>query len=152
MDGFTTQQVAQLTEVGRGTLAYWDRSGFLSPSLANGRGIGSPRLYTFQDLVAIRVAYQFRRRGISLQALRRVVRFLQDRHTTCPLAERYLVTDGEDVYTAEGDNVVSLLRQPGQECLFFVMDLNQIVVGLTDTVATLQKAADLLSARQRKPP
>jgi DNA-binding transcriptional MerR regulator len=152
VEGFTTRQVAQLTGVNQKTLQYWDRSGFLSPTLAKAHGAGTRRLYSFQDLVTIRVARQFRGRGISLQGLRRVVRFLQgENQETSPLADLYLVTDGEDVYTAKGDGVQSVLRQPGQGCLFFVMDLRQVVLGLSDMVATLQKAADLLSARPETP-
>lgn len=153
MEGFTTRQVAELTGINRKTLHYWDRSGFLSPKLAKAHGTGTRRLYSFQDLVAARVAHQFRHQGISLQGIRRIVRFLQgEKQEQCPLAEMYLVTDGKDVYATKGDGVVSVLRQPGQGCLFFVVDLQQIVVGLSDTVATLQKAARLLSAGERRGP
>jgi len=158
VDGFKTQQVAELTGVNRKTLQYWDRSGFLSPTLDPAQGTGTRRLYSFHDVVAVRVAHQFRSRGISLQGLRRVVSFLQNQQgSDCPLAEAYLVTDGKDVYATRGKGVESVLRQPGQGCLFFVMDLGQIVGNLNDTAATLQKAANLLSgdkttgAQKRKP-
>jgi DNA-binding transcriptional MerR regulator len=152
VDGFTTQKVAELTGVNRKTLHYWDRSGFLSPSLAQAHGTGSRRLYSFQDVVAVRVGHQLRSQGISLQGLRRVVRFLQNQKgADCPLAERYLVTDGRDVYVTKGGGVESVLRQPGQGSLLFVVDLTQIVGNLGDTVATLRKAAELLSAEEAGP-
>src|SRR5205823_4600908 len=104
---FTTSQAARLAGLKYATVDYWDRTGFLSPSVAPATGKGSDRLYAFQDLVALRVARELRAAGVSLQCLREVVQFLRDqRGVECPLAESYLVTDGKDVYVRDGDAVL----------------------------------------------
>ena len=66
--GFTAGQAAKVTGLKYATVDYWDRSGFLSPSVAGAQGKGSDRVYSFQDLIALRVARQLREAGISLQA------------------------------------------------------------------------------------
>jgi DNA-binding transcriptional MerR regulator len=140
MEGFRTPQVAQLTGVNAKTLHYWDVSGFISPSIAPSRGTGTRRVYSFQDLVALRVARELRAAGISLQGLREVVSFLRrSKDVRHPMAEAFLVTDGKDVFTRQGNALLSVLRKPGQGLLFQV-------VNLTRTVNELHQAALRLEA------
>ncbi|TGV61034.1 DUF433 domain-containing protein [bacterium M00.F.Ca.ET.141.01.1.1] len=56
---FTVDQTARLTGVTRRQLGAWDRKGFFSPSLIGGGGAYT-RLYSFRDLLSLRVLYQLR--------------------------------------------------------------------------------------------
>jgi DNA-binding transcriptional MerR regulator len=131
MVGFRTPKVAKLTGINAKTLHYWAVSGFLTPSLSQAHGRGSHRLYSFRDLIALRVAKQLRQGGVPLQPLRRVVEYLRrQKGLEQPLGEAFLVTDGVDVYTKTGDTLVSILRQPRQGLLFHVLDLTRLVAAL----------------------
>ena len=134
-EGFRIQQVEQLTGVDRRTLDYWDLSGFVHPSIRRATGKGSLRLWSFEDLVALKVAGQLRRAGISLQALRKVIMHLRARGVEQPLAGTYLVSDGKDVYEAHGNAAVSTLRQPGQAGFLWLVDLGCVVAELRAAVA-----------------
>ncbi len=137
-EGFSTAQVERLTSIGAKTLHFWDRSGFLAPSVVQAHGTGSRRIYSFRDLVALRVAGQLRDAGISLQSLRKVVSALRDMHgLEQPLAETYLVTNGHDVFEKHGDDVMSVLRQPGQAMFSFVIDLSRTVEALHEAMSKL---------------
>ena len=130
-EGFSTAQVERLTGIGAKTLHFWDRSGFLSPSILGAHGTGSRRIYSFRDLVALRVAAQLRDAGISLQSLRKVVAVLHTMHgLDQPVAERFLVTNGHDVFEKQGDELMSVLRQPGQGAWAFVVDIHAVVTEL----------------------
>jgi DNA-binding transcriptional MerR regulator len=132
--------------VSRKTLHYWDVSGFLGPSVAKAHGTGTRRVYSFQDLVAVRVARELRNAGLSLQALRRLVRYLRTRGgLKHPMAEAFLVTDGREVFERKGDVLVSALRRPGQGLLFHVVDL-------TRTVDEMHRAVLKLGRPRRQPP
>lgn len=140
-EGFSTAQVEHLTGINAKTLHFWDRSGFLSPSLVQAHGTGSRRVYSFRDLVALRVAAQLRDAGISLQSLRKVVAVLRDmRSLENPLAETYLITNGHDVFEKRGDEVMSVLRQPGQSVFSFVIDLTRTVEQLQADIRQTQTA------------
>jgi DNA-binding transcriptional MerR regulator len=133
--GFSTTQVERLTSIGAKTLHFWDRSGFISPSIVQANGTGSRRIYSFRDLVALRVAAQLRDAGISLQSLRKVVLALRDMHDLeQPLAETYLVTNGHEVFEKHGEDVMSVLRQPGQAMFSFVIDLTRTVEMLQEKI------------------
>lgn len=123
---FGMGEAVRLTGVNRQTLAYWDRTGFLCPSLLpGGRGSGKRRQFSFQDVLAARVARRLRGGGISLQALRRVVEFVQrlEGPLSQPLACRYLVVNGQDVEMLTAGTSVSLLSRPGQVTLALSIDL-----------------------------
>ena len=140
-EGFSTAQVERLTGIGAKTLHFWDRSGFLSPSIVGAHGTGSRRIYSFRDLVALRVAAQLRDAGISLQSLRKVVATLHEIHgLEQPLAETYLVTNGHDVFASNGNELMSVLRQPGQEAWAFVVDIHAVVTKLKHEIQQWQTA------------
>lgn len=141
MEGFTTKEVIKLAGIKNRTLDFWDHSGFIGPSLMQAKGTGSRRLYSFRDILSLRVAREFRDRGISLQTLRKVVEHLQRREgLENPLASMLLVTDGIDVYERQADELVSLLKEPGQRHFLFVLDLPRIVEELKEEVEKLRAA------------
>jgi DNA-binding transcriptional MerR regulator len=141
-EGFPTPVTAKLAGVTVDMLDNWHRSGFLSPSISASPSHGISRVYNFRDVVAIRVACEFRDAGISLQALRRVVKYLRGRKglsTTEVLASTTLITDGRDVFEVEGAMTVSALRRPGQRVLF-VVPLDELVTELQVKARALRAA------------
>jgi DNA-binding transcriptional MerR regulator len=149
VQGYSVSDIERLTGVSRKTLHAWDRTGFLSPSVQSARGTGSRRLYSFQDVVAIRVVSQLRAAGVSLQALRRVVdrvRVLAQRDH--PLAETYLVSDGVDVYERRGAALLSWLRQPRQTVWAFVIDVPSVVRTVINEVARSPSSESLPRGRR----
>lgn len=133
--GYTAGQTCRLTGLKYDRLDHWDRTAFISPSIATATGVGSERLYSFRDLVALRVARELRDAGIPLQSLRKAVEFLRSRGYEQPLSEVYLVSDGSDVFERRGDEVLSVLRRPGQAAFAWVIDLAKIVEELRAALA-----------------
>ena len=79
---FTAEHVRQLTGLSRRQLAYWDRTGFFSPGqVAAESGGVRRRVYSFRDLLALGALARLRNRHrVPLQELRRVGRWLAERH------------------------------------------------------------------------
>src|SRR5450631_3534251 len=101
MDGFSTGEAVRITGVSFRNIDYWARSKFIVPSIADAKGTGTERRYSFADLLALRVARELREAGISTQSLRRIVEFLRTRKgLTNPLAECHLIVTGSDVEVA----------------------------------------------------
>ncbi len=125
MEGFTAGEALRVSGVPYQRLDYWARSGFLPPGLRKASGKGSDRRYSFKDLVALRVADELRKQGVSLQKLRKVVRFLrQHKGEDATLASARLVVSGDDVFIRESDEqVVSALKEPGQAVLALCSNL-----------------------------
>ena len=131
--GFTARQVVKLTGVPYSTLNLWAKNGLVQPSVAPGTGTGSERVYSFSDLVALKVAFELRRSGVTTSSLKKVVDFLrQSEHMEKPLSEARLVVSGRDVAIVREGELVSVLSKPGQGYLSFVVDLPQVLGELAD--------------------
>ncbi|MCI1641149.1 MAG: MerR family transcriptional regulator [Actinomyces sp.] len=94
-------------------LDYWARTGLLEPSVRAARGSGSQRLYSFKDLLVLRVVKKLLDAGVSLQQVRTAVRQLQDRGVD-DLASITLMSDGASVYECTSTDEVIDLLQGGQ--------------------------------------
>ncbi len=125
MEGFTAQQACKLTNCTPHQLRYWDRVGLVSPSLQRTGGRpGVRRLYSFRDLVALRVVRSLLDNGMSLQRVRRAWDYLRrnaelDEH----LAGVKLVTDGQSIFRVSDDEseLLDALRE-GQLAFFVAID------------------------------
>ena len=127
MDGFTAQQACQFTGCTPHQLRYWDRVDLLRPSIqSTGGRPGRRRLYSFRDLVALRVVKSLLDNGMSVQRVRRAWDYLRrsadmDTH----LSEVKLVTDGQSIFRVASDEgeLLDALRE-GQ--LAFFVAINEI--------------------------
>ena len=90
-------------------LDYWSRTALVEPSVRAAHGSGSQRLYSFRDILVLKVVKRLLDTGISLQQIRAAVDHLSDRGTS-DLARLTLMSDGVTVYECiSADEVVDLL-------------------------------------------
>jgi MerR HTH family regulatory protein len=131
IETFSAGQAVKLSGVPYATLDYWVRSGFLSPSVEEAAGKGTDRTFSFRDVVALRVAQRLREAGVSLESLREAARRIRRLRslgsTSDALSSTYLVSDGRTVYEKTGDELVDLVRRPGQLAFAWFIDLGQVV-------------------------
>jgi DNA-binding transcriptional MerR regulator len=90
-------------------LDYWARTQLVEPSVRAAHGSGSQRLYSFRDILVLKVVKRLLDTGISLQQIRAAVQHLRDRGSD-DLAQVTLMSDGVSVYECTSpDEVVDLL-------------------------------------------
>jgi DNA-binding transcriptional MerR regulator len=115
-DGYTSSEVARLCGVSLRQLQWWDERSVVSP-----RQDGHKRIYHPQEVVEISVIAELRRKGFSLQKIRRVLRYLQKdvgKRLSDALtgeSEVHLLTDGKSIYLEDApDRVIDLLKSARQ--------------------------------------
>lgn len=86
-------------------LDYWARTGLISPSIRAARGSGSQRLYSFRDILVLKVIKSLLDTGVSLQNIRAAVDHLRDRGVD-DLAQVTLMSDGSSVYECTSEQEV----------------------------------------------
>lgn len=133
---FTAQQASRLTNCTHHQLRYWDRVDLVKPSIQETGGRpGVRRLYSFRDLVALRVVRSLIDNGLSLQRIRRAWDYLRrEGHMDDELSAVRLITDGVSVYSLNGvdDEVMDALRN-GQ--LAFYNVINEITESVEEDVS-----------------
>jgi DNA-binding transcriptional MerR regulator len=90
-------------------LDYWARTGLVAPSVRTATGSGTQRLYSFRDILVLKVVKRLLDTGVSLQNIRKAVDHLRNRGVK-DLANVTLLSDGATVYECtSAEEVVDLL-------------------------------------------
>tara|TARA_B100000029_G_scaffold170584_1_gene166845 strand:+ start:237 stop:695 length:459 start_codon:yes stop_codon:yes gene_type:complete len=104
-------------------LRYWDKVGLVSPSVQSSNGKpGIPKLYSFRDVVSLRVIKTLLDNGMSIQRVRRAWDYLKrNGELGAHLSNIRLVTEGTSIYSVENDQVFDALKM-GQLAFFDTID------------------------------
>ena len=94
-------------------LDYWARTGLVEPTVRPAAGSGTQRLYSFRDVLLLKVIKRLLDAGVSLQQIRTAVLHLRERGAG-DLAEITLMSDGASVYECTSPDEVIDLLQGGQ--------------------------------------
>lgn len=140
MEGYGSREVEAITGLSQRQIDYWDRMHFIKPSLAMSSGKGTRRLYDFIDLIQFRVAASLREKGISLQKIRKCVKFLRQNRERLerPLASLKFLTDGDSLFvlTTNRKVVMDTLRD-GQ--LVFSIAIGPLLSDLKGRIKEVEK-------------
>ena len=140
MEGFTAHQASKFTGCTPRQLRYWDHVGLVKPSVqGTGGRPGVPRLYSFRDLVALRVVRSLLDGGMSLQRVRRAWDYLNRKAgLDKQLSEVKLITDGVSIFKVARRNgeILDALRE-GQLAFFVAID--DIATGVKADVAQFRE-------------
>lgn len=114
---FSSLEVAEITGVSLRQLQWWDEQGVVSPVQR-----GHKRIYQLHEVIEIGLITELRKKGVSLQKIRKVLRFLQKQlgkglfEAVRNGNEVHLLTDGKNLYLEDSHkNIVDILnnsRQP----------------------------------------
>ncbi|MGZ4476273.1 MAG: MerR family transcriptional regulator [Nocardioides sp.] len=94
-------------------LDYWARTGLVEPTVRGATGSGTQRLYSFRDILLLKVIKRLLDAGVSLQQIRTAVQHLRKRGTD-DLTRVTLMSDGASVYECTSNDEVIDLLQGGQ--------------------------------------
>jgi DNA-binding transcriptional MerR regulator len=138
--GYNSSEVARICGVSLRQLQWWDERNVVSP-----RQDGHRRIYMSPEVVEISVIAELRRKGFSLQKIRRVLRFLQKdmgkrlSEALSATSDVHLLTDGKSIYLEEAANRVIDVLKNARQPMFLVC--------VTDQVKRLTAAAERKPAR-----
>lgn len=139
-------RIAGLTER---QLDYWASTGLIEPvvdrRVSTGRRV---RLYGFVDLLSLLVVAELKRRRVSLQHIRSIVRHLRERGYGRPLSELAFATVGREVYFMHEDGSWEGDLSPDQVVIHEVLNLEPLRARITAGVRRDAKLAGRVERRR----
>ncbi len=124
---YTSGDVARIAGVSLRQLQWWDERNVVSP-----RQEGHRRVYLANEVVEVSVIAELRRKGFSLQKIRRVLRFLQKEmgkrlsDAVQNDSDVHLITDGKNIYLEDQpDRIIDVLKNAKQP-MFLVCVTDQL--------------------------
>lgn len=124
---FSSSEVARLGGVSLRQLQWWDEKKVVSPQHE-----GHKRIYSSEEVVEITVIAELRRKGFSLQKIRRVLRFLQREmgkrlsEVLSQESDLHLVTDGKAIYLEDDSNRIIDIFKNAKQPMFLVCVTDQV--------------------------
>ncbi len=135
---YNARTACKLTGITYRQIDYWDKTHFIKPSVSEAEGTGSVRLYSFQDLVQLKVAKTLKDLGVSLQKMRKAVTWLEKNFPDIkkPLAKMRLITDGNTVFVLTDDKK-KILDTLSEGQLVMSIAVGQIIEAMKGEVAKI---------------
>ncbi|MBD0024068.1 MerR family transcriptional regulator [Gordonia pseudamarae] len=130
--GYRVPTACQIAGITYRQLDYWARTSLVVPSIRSAAGSGSQRLYSFKDILVLKIVKRLLDTGISLQNIRVAVDHLRQRGVE-DLAKITLFSDGTTVYECTSAEEVVDLLQGGQGV--FGIAVSGAMRELTGTIA-----------------
>jgi DNA-binding transcriptional MerR regulator len=118
-EGFSGPTVCRIVGITYRQLDYWARTDLIRPSIADARGSGTQRRYSYRDLVELKVIKKLLDGGISLQSARRAIEYLRT-NLGGDIASANLVISGNTALLARSDGEIVDLVRRGQGVLNIV--------------------------------
>lgn len=107
--GFSGKKAAEIVGITYRQIDYWARTDLVRPSSCDAAGSGSRRIYSYRDLLELRVIKTLLDAGIKLESVRDVFKYLRD-HVESEIAAAHIVISGQSVVLCQGDQLVDVLR------------------------------------------
>jgi DNA-binding transcriptional MerR regulator len=140
-EGYRGPQVCRLVGITYRQLDYWASTGLLRPSIADARGSGSQRVYSYRDVLELKVIKRLLDGGLKLQQARQAVECLRQ-DLGADLASSQLVLAGtRSVLAHSNGEVVDLLA--GGQGVFNVLPLSGVVEELEAAVVAIDRPSPL---------
>jgi len=147
---YTSTDVARIAQVSLRQLQWWDEQKVVSP-----RHEGHKRIYLPEEVVEITVIAELRRKGFSLQKIRRVLRFLQremGRRLADVLAsdsKLHLLTDGKSIFLEDQqDRIIDIMKHAKQP--MFLVCVSDQVRRLDELPKKAARSEALLTSRRAR--
>lgn len=119
-EGFRGPQVCNIVGISYRQLDYWARTKLVPPSIRPAQGSGSQRLYSFNDLVDLKLIKNLLETGVSLQRVREAIDYLHA--LGHDLTGVTIASDGTSVYACKSPEEVYDLLKGGQGVFGIAID------------------------------
>src|ERR1051325_10967753 len=146
--GYSGTKAAAIVGITYRQLDYWARTALIRPSLVDANGSGSRRLYSYRDLLELRVIKSLLDAGIKLESVRKAFEYLRT-HVDSDIARAHLVISGTVVILCDGEQLVDVMRKSGQGVLN-VLAIGGVKSGLDATIVELAGTAGTRDASARR--
>jgi DNA-binding transcriptional MerR regulator len=138
-DGYRGPQVCAIVGITYRQLDYWARTDLIRPSLADAKGSGSQRRYSYRDLVELKVIKSLLDAGVSLKQARTAIDYLRE-NLGEDLSTANLVINGTgSILARNGDELIDILRN-GQT-VFNVVALGGVEAQVNTAIRDLRPLA-----------
>jgi DNA-binding transcriptional MerR regulator len=137
-EGFSGREAADIVGITYRQLDYWARTDLIRPSLADAKGSGSRRRYSYQNLVELKMIKTLLDAGQKLERVREAFQYI--RELGDDLTSAQLVIAGSSVLLVKDEDLIDVVnKHKGQGVLNFLA-MDGVAQEVDAAVAQLEQA------------
>jgi DNA-binding transcriptional MerR regulator len=136
-EGFSGKRAAEIVNISYRQLDYWARTDLIRPSLADARGSGSRRRYSYRDLIELKLVKTLLDVGIKLETVREAFAYVREQLGE-DLSSAKLVLSGKSaVLVRENDELIDVLGKTKGQGVLNLLDLGDVKEEVDDAIIEL---------------
>jgi DNA-binding transcriptional MerR regulator len=109
--GYSGRKAAEVVGISYRQLDYWARTDLVRPSLAEARGSGSRRLYSYRDLLELKVIKTLLDAGLKLESVRQVFNYMREQLGEDISSANLVISGKSSVLVRSGEELIDVLQQ-----------------------------------------
>jgi DNA-binding transcriptional MerR regulator len=141
--GYRGPQVCSIVGITYRQLDYWARTNLLKPSLADAKGSGTQRVYSYTDLLKLKVIKRLLDEGLSLQKARSAIRALEETGNE-PITASLVLNGPNSLLVSSDGQILDLLR--GGQGVLNIVPLGAVVQELQAAIHEFRPRTDEVPA------
>lgn len=138
-EGYSGHAAAEIVGITYRQLDYWARTDLVRPSLADARGSGSRRRYSYRDLLELKTIKRLLDAGIRLEVVREVFAYMRDNLGEDVTRANLVIQGTSTVLVRDDGELIDLVRK-GQGVLN-ILPLAGVKEELDASIVELHPAA-----------
>lgn len=109
--GFSGRRTAEIVGITYRQLDYWARTDLVTPSLAQARGSGTRRQYSYRDLLELKTIKTLLDSGLKLESVRQVFDYMRENLGTDISSANLVISGNKSVVVGSGEELIDVLRK-----------------------------------------
>jgi DNA-binding transcriptional MerR regulator len=139
IDGYSGREAADIVGITYRQLDYWARTDLVRPSLADAKGSGSRRRYSYQNLLELKMIKTLLDAGQKLERVRAAFQYVRELGEDLTSAQIVIAGDSV-ILVGEGDNLIDVVNKHQGQGVLNILAMqgvsDQVQAAVTDLEAT----------------
>jgi DNA-binding transcriptional MerR regulator len=110
-EGFSGKRAAELCGITYRQLDYWARTDLVRPTLADAKGSGSRRKYSYRDLIELKVIKTLLDAGIKLESVRSAFDYLRSNLGEDIASAQLVIAGGSAILVRDGSELIDVVNR-----------------------------------------
>jgi DNA-binding transcriptional MerR regulator len=139
-EGFSGKRTAEIVNISYRQLDYWARTDLIRPSLTDASGSGSRRMYSYRDLLELKLIKRLLDGGVDLKKIRQAFTYIREQLGEDVGSANIILSGNGTVIVQTDDELIDAVKQ-GQGVLNLVLSVGPVKDELDATVLEFRQAA-----------
>lgn len=134
---YSGKRAAEIVGISYRQLDYWARTDLIRPSLADAKGSGSRRSYSYRDLIELKLIKTLLDNGIKLENIRQAFDYVRDQLGEDLTSAKLVLSGSSAVLVRENDELIDVLSKTKGQGVLNLLDLGDVTKEVDDAIIEL---------------